>query len=156
MSQEEELYKIRKKYYDTTYRDAKKCSCCLLPLQKEELPLTMSLDKVNHLGISTHLYFQSIVNVFILLFIMLVLFALFAIPTNLAATSRYKQAYNGWQIENKYNTFSGVLAASIGSKYYINDLITNLHVTVQCWMGFITVLLWAFAFLWLKMRDRRK
>ena len=73
-------------------RFMKRCKCCGLPEQEQELDLKTDIEQVNHLGMSTSLYFMTLVNLSTILSIMLYVFSIFAAVTNYHASQLYRES----------------------------------------------------------------
>lgn len=54
------------------------------------------MSEINHIGISTYLFFETIKNLMILLSIMFVVFSIYSVGTNLAAAEGYRSADLGY------------------------------------------------------------
>lgn len=66
------------------------CPCCGFIEQKQTLKVCQPLAKVNHIGISTYLYFLTIKSLSILLLTMLFVYSGYSIITNKMASDIYE------------------------------------------------------------------
>jgi hypothetical protein len=136
-------------------QELKICECCNLA-EQGELPLSTSLESIKYLGISNHMYFLSIQNFRLLMWILLVFFSLFAIGTNLKSSFLYKQQLNGKDVIASLKSYSGIVATSIGSKQLLRNEFTAATSTIQCWLGLISIVIWIGAFVYISYKHLEK
>ncbi len=103
---------------------------------------------------STSLYFMTLINLSTILSIMLWVFSIFAVATNYHVSQLYKNSIEGEDIDQRAATFKGILSLSLGSKFYYQSEFTELTFAAQCWLGTMTVLIWGFAFLYIKKVEK--
>lgn len=65
------------------------CPCCGLVEQNEILSSKVDIGMVNHIGVSTMLYFMTIKVLILLEIIMLLVFGVYALYSNKAAAMEY-------------------------------------------------------------------
>ena len=86
------------------------CSCCGFMKQEDPIKLCTSLKDINNVGISTYLYFQTLKNLGILLVLMLLIYCIYALATNIVAS-------NTGDPTNVYSYVpADVLSISLGAK----------------------------------------
>ena len=68
------------------------CPCCGFLKQQDHIKVCTPLDGIKNMGLSTYLFFATFKNLAILLTIMVVLYSIFALLTNVLATNRANKA----------------------------------------------------------------
>ena len=113
-------------------------------MQSKELGVcSHKLEEIDSLGISTYLYFKTTINLGILLLIMLVVYSLYSLITNIVAANMESQGVSA-------SAILSFLSISLGSKQlYASGQKTTLYVA-GAWIGLVMLLLWGGAFLRLK------
>lgn len=104
---------------------------------------SQDLPEINNLGISTYVYFKTIINVGILLAIMFVVFSIYSIATNIKASNMPSAG-------NASGKALNFLSISLGSiELFSSEEKRNLYV-IGAWIGSGMLAIWAGIFLWLK------
>ena len=91
-------------------------------------------------------------HLMLLLIVMLIVFSGFSLVTNVQSSNMYKNSLNGTQVNNIAQTYSGILTVSLGSKASYFSGFTSTAFNIQCWLGFVFIILWAFLFLYIEIR----
>lgn len=81
--------------------------------------------------------------------ILLLVFCVTAAGTNLKASSLYQQEMNGKEVLASLKSYSGIIATSIGSKELFHNDFTSYTISLQCWLGLLTIVLWIGAFIYI-------
>lgn len=68
------------------------CPCCGFVEQSESLTLCARVSSINNIGISTYLYFFTLRVLIYLLLLMLLVFSIYAIASNVVASNFYKSS----------------------------------------------------------------
>ena len=123
------------------------CSCCGYLLQSEEIPLETSLRNIGNMGISTHLYFQTLILISILLALLFCIYGIFALATNILAFNRFTQHET---IPAEIN----FLTISISAKQLNQTDQNNNFYFIQCWLGLVIVIIWFIAFIMAKYFEK--
>ena len=69
--------------------DIKYCPCCGFIKQESDIKLCHRVEDVINIGLSTFLYFRTLVVLIVLLIIMFLVYGIFATATNLVASNAY-------------------------------------------------------------------
>jgi hypothetical protein len=88
------------------------CPCCGFVKQESKIKLCTGLDEINNIGISTYLYFQTLIHLIILLLLITVVYSIFAIVTNVIASDKYQPIED----LDKFRSNVSILSISTGSK----------------------------------------
>jgi hypothetical protein len=127
-----------------TEESNKICSCCGFILQERELEVcNQSIKEINSLGISTYVYFRTIVNVAILLGIMFIVYSLYSIATNIKAS---EMKIDG----NMSSEILKFLSISLGSKELFSSDEKQLLYVIGAWIGCAMLIIWGVVFMGLK------
>lgn len=126
------------------------CPCCGFVKQTDSIVLCTDLEKINNFGESTYLYFKALKNLTILLLIMLIVYAIFSLATNVIASG----------VLNSNPTISssaavGYLAISLCSKQISPTDVNQQYYIIQCWIGLGMVVIWLFMFLVVKYLETK-
>jgi hypothetical protein len=131
--------------------DAKFCPCCGFILQKEGLSLTTSIGSINHIGISTYLYFLAIKHLIVLLVVMFAIFSVYSIISNGIVSGLYKDEVKDASVAPQEQSYLNVLVISLGSKIlYGESEVGRTLFYVQCWMGVVVIVVWGVLFFLIK------
>ena len=92
------------------------CPCCGFLKQEKPINLCTSFKEVNNIGVSTWLYFETVKNLGLLLFVGFIVYGIYAIVTNVIASNKYRAAFDDSELEQDEKSYVGVLTISLGSK----------------------------------------
>lgn len=106
------------------------------------------------MGISAYLYFETLKHVIALLLIMLVVFTVYSLVSNVIASDSYKKSLTTSDITPNLLSYEGFLAISLGSKQIHQTESDKISYTVQCWLGVAMIAIWIIAFGVIKLRER--
>ena len=121
-------------------------------MQHDPIKHCTSIKGISNIGVSTYLYFRTLVVLIFLLLIMTVLYSIFALATNLVASSNY---HPDSSTDPSLRTNYGILAISLGSKQ-INATPENINLyNIQSWIGAGMLGLWAFFFIIAKGLEKK-
>lgn len=113
-------------------------------LQERELEVcNHNIKDINSLGISTYVYFRTIVNVAILLALMLLIYSLYSIATNIKASQMEIQG-------NTSNSMLKFLSISLGSKQLLTTDEKQTMYVIGAWIGCAMLIIWSVTFMGLK------
>ncbi len=102
----------------------------------------MDFQTVENLGISTYLYFQTLVNVLIMMAVAFLVFGIFALVTNIIASN---------DLDGNFTSDFSYIALSQGSKQ-LNPTDRNKdYLLIQAWIGVGLVTIWGIMFLAFKI-----
>ena len=99
---------------------------------------------------STYLYFITLANLSALLWVMLLVFSIFAVVTNYYISQFSQNSAEGTRSEQKGAIYKLIVSLSMGAKFYNQNEYTELTFAAQCWLGTITVLIWGIALIFIK------
>ena len=88
------------------------CPCCGFIKQHEKIKLFTSLDGLNNIGISTYLYFQTLIHLIVLLLIITIVYSIYTIATNVIASEKYQAIDDLKKLQSNVS----ILTISTGSK----------------------------------------
>lgn len=115
------------------------CPCCGYIRQESSIKLCTPVGEVSNIGLSTYLYFRTLIVLVIMLAIMFFIYSCFAIFTNILASNSYEVNDN---MDPSLITNVGVLVISLGSKQLNATNENTLLYNIQTWFGVGVLLLW--------------
>ncbi len=105
------------------------------------------MKKVGNIGVSTRLYFQTIIATSLLLTVLFIVYGVFALTTNIIA-------YNNFQ-EEMIATKDNFLIISLSAKQLHHQVQQNSRFyLIQCWLGLAVVILWIGMFTAIKYMEQ--
>lgn len=109
---------------------------------------------------STYLYFETLKNLIVLLLVSFFLYCIYAIITNVMASDDYQVDYfeeftQGKTDIEKYKSFEGVLAISLGSKQLHAEEEDKRYYRIQCWLGVAMLIIWGLLFTIIKYKEEK-
>ena len=110
--------------------------------------LTISVLYLHDSGISTHLYFQTLINLSLQMAVMFLIYGIFALVTNVIAAQAYQPD------DPAVNAHQGILIISLGAKKLNATQENNHYYVVQCWLGVVTVFVWGLLFMFIKYFEK--
>ena len=104
-----------------------------------------SLNEIKNMGLSTYLFFAAFKNLSILLTIMTLVYSIYAIVTNVIASS------NG-PIDISQLDY---IAISLSSKQQNQTEDNKRYYFISCWLGVAMIILWIFALVGIKYKEAK-
>ena len=101
-----------------------------------------ALNKIKNMGLSTYLFFQAFKNYSLLLIIMTLLYSIFALVTNVLASTN--GAIDISQLD--------YIAISLSSKQQYQTETNKLYYVISCWLGVGMIGLWIIALVGIKYK----
>ncbi len=126
------------------------CSCCGFIKQENEVKICTSIRKINNIGISTYLYFQTLLNIGALLLISLLVYGIFSLVTNIISSLPENASVSDlsdYQAED-------VLSLSIAPKQKFATDSDRIYLIVESWLGMAMLVLWWITILFLKYFEK--
>ena len=120
------------------------CQCCGFVKQEDNISLCTPLKKINNLGISTFLYFETAKDLGILLLVMSLVYSIYALVTNLISSNKIDTS------QYSIDTTADVLSISLSSKMTDDTQENRTFYLVQCYIGMGLVIIWCLMFFALK------
>lgn len=89
---------------------------------------------------------MTIKSVISLVLAMILIYSIFAIITNISASSAYKNSTENSTILVSQKSYEGILLISLGSKQLHATNLDKVYYTIQCWLGVGMIVVWGILF----------
>ena len=113
-----------------------------------------SIKDLNNIGVSTYLYFETLLNLTFLLGVLFVIYAVYALITNIMAANEYRRIVSSDELTEQFKSYESFLVLSLGSKQLHETSTDKKYYEIQCWLGVALLVVWGLIFTWIKYRER--
>ncbi len=89
---------------------------------------------------------MTIKSIISLVLAMILIYSIFAIITNITASTSYKNSVVDSAILVSQKSYEGILLISLGSKQLHETNLDKTYYTIQCWLGVAMIVVWGILF----------